>query len=57
MIQFTRLSPTFRSLMQDLFAGTQPYLGLRERVFGNLGKSLREIASNKLMPGRSSISA
>ena len=57
MIQFTRLSPTFRSLMQDLFAGTQPYLGLRERVFGNLGKSLREIAKNKLIPGRASVSA
>jgi flavin-dependent dehydrogenase len=52
MIQFTRLSPTFRSLMQDLFAGTQPYLSLRERVFGNLGKSLREIARNKLIPAR-----
>ena len=57
MIQFTRLSPTFRSLMQDLFAGTQPYLGLRERVFGNLGKSLREIARSKLIPGGSSLSA
>lgn len=52
MVQFTRLSPTFRSLMQDLFAGTQPYLGLRERVFGKLGKSLREIARNKLLPAR-----
>jgi len=50
MIQFTRLSPTFRAMMQDLFAGTQPYLGLRERVFGNLTKSLREIARNKLLP-------
>jgi len=49
MVQFTRLSPTFRALMQDLFAGTQPYLGLRERVFGNLSKSLREIARNKLL--------
>lgn len=50
MLQFTRLSPTFRAMMQELFAGTQPYLGLRERVFGNLGKSLREIAWNKLIP-------
>ena len=57
MVQFTRLSPTFRSLMQDLFAGTQPYLGLRERVFGNLKKSLKEIALNKLIPGRNSLSA
>jgi len=52
MVQFTRLSPTFRALMQDLFAGTQPYLGLRERVFGNLNRSLREIARNKLIPHR-----
>lgn len=50
MVQFTRLSPTFRALMQDLFAGTQPYLGLRERVWGNLNRSLREIARNKLLP-------
>jgi flavin-dependent dehydrogenase len=50
MVQFTRLSPTFRGLMQDLFAGTQPYLGLRERVFGNLNRSLREIALSKLIP-------
>ena len=48
MVQFTRLSPTFRSMMQDLFAGSQPYLGLRERVFGNLNRSLREIAVSKL---------
>jgi geranylgeranyl reductase family protein len=52
MVQFTRLSPTFRALMQDLFAGTQPYLGLRDRVFGNLNRSLREIARSKLVPWR-----
>ena len=52
MVQFTRLSPSFRKLMQDLFAGTQPYLGLRERVWGNLGKSLREIARNSVLPQR-----
>ena len=27
MVQFTRLSPKFRGVMQDLFAGTQPYAG------------------------------
>jgi len=53
MVQFTRLSPTFRALMQDLFAGTQQYLGLRDRVWGNLNKSLREIIRNKLLPERS----
>lgn len=50
MLQFTRLSPTFRGMMQDLFAGTQPYLGLRERVWGNLGKSLREMVRSSLLP-------
>ena len=29
MIQFIRRSPRFRDLMQDLFAGTQPYLTLK----------------------------
>ena len=32
MVQFMRRSPRFRELMQDLFAGTQPYLGLRKRL-------------------------
>ncbi len=53
MVQFTRLSPTFQSMMQDLFAGTQPYLGLRERVFRDLNRTLAEIARNKLLPQRS----
>lgn len=52
MVQFTRLSPTFRAMMQDLFAGTQPYLGLRERVWGNLNRSLREIARSGILPER-----
>jgi len=32
MVQFMQRSPRFRELMQDLFAGTQPYLSLRERL-------------------------
>ncbi len=32
MVQFTRLSPKFRGVMQDLFAGTQPYAGLKKRL-------------------------
>jgi geranylgeranyl reductase family protein len=52
MLQFTRLSPTFRGLMQDLFAGSQTYMSLHGRVWGNLGKSLREMVANKLMPSR-----
>ena len=30
--------------MQDLFAGTQSYLGLKERLLDNLSGSLYEIA-------------
>ncbi len=46
MVQFTRLSPRFRGLMQDLFAGTQPYIGLKQRLFQGLTGSLAEIAFN-----------
>lgn len=56
MVQFTRRSPKFASIMQDMFAGTQPYLGLRRRLIENLNGSLLEIAMNvslkKLLPGR-----
>ena len=44
MVQFTRRSPRFREMMQDLFAGTQNYIGLRPRLFRSLGFSLGEIA-------------
>jgi flavin-dependent dehydrogenase len=46
MVQFTRLSPKFRDVMQDLFAGTQPYIGLKNRLFRNLNGSLIEIICN-----------
>ncbi len=56
MVQFTRLSPRFRSVMQDLFAGTQPYVGLKRRLMRNLNGSLIEIVCNlgfgRLIPGR-----
>ena len=44
MIQFTRRSPRFATLMQDLFAGKQPYVGLKRRLMRNLNGSLYEIA-------------
>ena len=44
MVQFTRRSPRFTSTMQDLFAGTQGYLGLKRRLLTNLNGSLFEIA-------------
>jgi flavin-dependent dehydrogenase len=56
MVQFTRLSPKFRSVMQDLFAGTQSYAGLKRRLMKNLNGSLVEIVCNlgfgRLIPGR-----
>ena len=42
-VQFMRRSPRFLDLMQDLFAGTQPYLGLKRRLLENLNGTMREI--------------
>jgi geranylgeranyl reductase family protein len=44
MVQFTRRSPKFKAVLQDLFAGTQPYRGLKNRLLKNLHGSLLEIA-------------
>jgi flavin-dependent dehydrogenase len=44
MVEFTRRSPRFANVMQDLFAGRQPYLGLKRRLMRNLHGSLYEIA-------------
>ena len=44
MVQFTRRSPRFSAIMQDLFSGRQPYLGLRKRLLKNLNGSFYEIA-------------
>jgi geranylgeranyl reductase family protein len=56
MVQFTRHSARFSGLMQDLFAGTQPYLGLKDRLLRNLNGSLYEIAMNlglsRVLPGK-----
>lgn len=43
MVQFTRRSPRFAAVMQDLFAGKQPYLGLKSRLLKNLNGSLYDI--------------
>ncbi|MFN7992934.1 MAG: NAD(P)/FAD-dependent oxidoreductase [Bryobacteraceae bacterium] len=56
MIQFTRRSTRFSSVMQDLFAGTQPYLGLKNRLLRNFNGSLYEIAMSfglsRVLPGK-----
>ena len=46
MIEFMRRSPRFRVVVQDLFAGTQPYLGLKKRLIGTLNGTMQEIAMN-----------
>jgi geranylgeranyl reductase family protein len=43
MVQFTRRSPRFSAIIQDLFAGKQPYLGLKRRLLENLNGSLYDI--------------
>lgn len=46
MVQFMRRSPRFYALMQDLFAGTQSYQDLKERLLRNLHGTLFEIVMN-----------
>jgi geranylgeranyl reductase family protein len=58
MVEFTKRSERFRELMQDLFAGTQSYLGLRQRLLKNLNGTLKEVTMNfflnKVIPSDSS---
>lgn len=46
MVQFLRRSPRFCELMQDLFAGTQSYLGLRGRLLRNLHGTMADVFVN-----------
>ncbi len=48
MVQFTRRSPKFRTVMQDLFAGTQGYADLSQRLWRDLSGTLRETAMSFL---------
>jgi geranylgeranyl reductase family protein len=56
MVDFVRRSPRFRVLVEDLFAGTQPYLELKSRLLKNLNGTLQDVAMNvllrKLIPGK-----
>lgn len=56
MVGFVRRSPRFRGLIEDLLAGTQPYLGLKSRLFKNLNGSLQEAVMSflfqKLISGK-----
>ena len=42
MVQFLRRSPRLCELTQDLFAGTQSYLGLKGRLLRNLQGTMLE---------------
>ena len=59
MIQFMRRSPRFHELMQDLFAGTQGYLDLKERLLRNLHGTILETTVNfllsRLVPGETEL--
>jgi len=59
MIQLLRRSPRFHDLMQDLFAGTQGYIDLKERLMRNLHGTLFEAVVNfflsRLVPGESQL--
>jgi geranylgeranyl reductase family protein len=56
MVEFTRRSPRFSAIMQDLFAGTQPYIGLKQRLLRSLNGSLYDIVMSlgfsRLVPRR-----
>lgn len=43
MVDFMKRSPKFCEIMQDLFAGTQPYLELKNRLVRNVNTTLHEI--------------
>jgi len=43
MVNFMKRSPKFCEIMQDLFAGTQPYLELKNRLLRNVNTTLHEI--------------
>jgi flavin-dependent dehydrogenase len=50
MIQFIGHSPTFRSLMADLFSGAQGYMGLKRRLWGQVGVTFSEVLDSLVRP-------
>ena len=46
MVRFIRRSRRFHDIVQDLFAGTQPYLELRHRLWTNVNGPLQELLLN-----------
>jgi geranylgeranyl reductase family protein len=56
LVQFVRRSPRFAAVVQDLFAGRQPYDSLKRRLLDNLHGSLYEVGMGlslrRLVPRR-----
>ena len=48
MIQFIERSPTFRTLMADVFAGSQDYCSLKRRLWAQCGTTLTEVVGTLL---------
>jgi len=48
MIQFIERSPTFRTLMADVFSGAQDYCSLKRRLWAQCGTTLTEVVSSLL---------
>jgi flavin-dependent dehydrogenase len=44
MIGIVRRSACYRNVVQDLFAGTQPYLGLKQRLVNSIAATVFEVA-------------
>jgi flavin-dependent dehydrogenase len=63
MVKFVRRSQKFHSLVEDIFAGTQPYLELKERLLRQFNGSFQEVVLNFLLqrvlaaPGNRSLSS
>ncbi len=49
MVEYIHKSPRFQELMQDLFAGTQNYLDLKDRFLNTLNLTVREILVNSFL--------
>ncbi len=52
MIELMRHSPRMREIVQDLFAGKQGYLDLKQRILENLNGTMREIVVGGMLGHR-----
>ena len=52
MIEFMRRSPRMREIVQDLFAGTQGYLGLKKRLMDSLNGTMLELFMGTMLGTR-----